>query len=131
MIKVLVAGKRKPGISRHAMQHHALAVHADLVKTSPGFWQHCHRYVQNHIVGGFEMVDGRLVTTENTDFDVVAEFWFDDTQDAVKAWTSDDYVNILRPDELQIADVEAPYLMLVTTEHVIGGSNPAMRGGFC
>ncbi|AWW35534.1 MULTISPECIES: EthD domain-containing protein [Streptomyces] len=130
MIKVLVAGKRKPGLSRHQMQHHALSVHADLVKSAPGFWQHCHRYVQNHVIGGFGLADGQLVTTDATDFDVVAEFWFDSTDSAMKAWTSDDYLNLLRPDELKIADSDAPFLMLYGTEHVIGGSDPAMRGSF-
>lgn len=128
MIKVLVAGKRKPGITREEMHHHALAVHAHLVKTCPGFWQYCHRYVQNHVIAQIDFETGEMMPDGESEYDVLAEFWFDDIETAMKAWGSDDYKRMLRPDEAKIADLDAKFLMLFCNEHVIGGSNPAMRG---
>lgn len=128
MIKILVAGKRKPGISRHEMHNHALNIHARLVQTCPGFWTYCHRYVQNHVIGQVDFETSAILPEGDTDYDVLAEFWFDDIETAMKAWASEDYKNILRPDEAKIADLDAKFLMLACNEHVIGGSNPAMRG---
>lgn len=124
MIKVIVAGRRKPGMTRDEIHQHALMVHAKLVETCPGFWQHCHRYVQNHIIGQIDFETGQMMPVGEAAYDVLSEFWFDSVETAMKAWGSDDYNRILKPDEQNISDPDAPYLMLFMTEHVIGGSNP-------
>lgn len=128
MIKVMVAGKRKEGMTRDEHHFHALTVHAKLVETCPGFWQHCHRYVQNHIIGQVNFNTGQMMPNGESDYDVLSEFWFDSIDVAMKAWGSDDYFRILRPDEENISNPDAPYLMIFMTEHVIGGSNPLMSG---
>jgi len=126
MIKVIVAGRRKAGMTRDQMHHHALAVHAKLVQTCPGFWQHCHRYVQNHIIGQIDFETGKMLPVDATEYDVLSEFWFDDIETAMKAWGSADYFRILQPDEKNITDPGVKFLMLFMTEHLIGGSNPTM-----
>lgn len=128
MIKVIVAGRRKEGMTRDAMHLHALAVHAKLVQTCPGFWQHCHRYVQNHIFAQVDFKTGKIMENGASDYDVLSEFWFDDVETALKAWGSDDYMRILKPDEDNITDAGVEFLMFFMTEHLIGGSNPAMSG---
>jgi uncharacterized protein (TIGR02118 family) len=128
MIKVMVAGRRKAGMTRDEMHRHALMVHAKLVQTCPGFWQHCHRYVQNHIIGQVDFETGTLMNPDENEYDVLSEFWFDSIETAMKAWSSDDYFRILKPDEQKITDPGVKYLMLFTTEHLIGGSNPTMSG---
>jgi uncharacterized protein (TIGR02118 family) len=128
MIKVIVAGRRKAGMTRDEMHQHVLMVHAKLVQTCPGFWQHCHRYVQNHVIGQVDFESGKLIAGDCPEYDVLSEFWFDSIETAMKAWSSADYFRILKPDELKITDAEVKYLMLFTTEHLIGGSNPAMSG---
>jgi hypothetical protein len=128
MIKVIVAGRRKPGMSLDEIRQHALCVHAKLVETCPGFWQHCHRYVQNHIIGQVDFETGEMMPIGEANYDILSEFWFDSVETAMKAWGSDDYKRVLKPDEQNISDPDAPYLMLFMTEHVIGGSNPLMSG---
>ncbi len=114
-------------MTRDEMHQHALIVHAKLVQTCPGFWQHCHRYVQNHIIGQVDFETGTMMQGD-AEYDVLSEFWFDSIETAMKAWRSDDYFRILKPDEQKISDPGVKYLMLFTMEHLIGGSNPTMSG---
>lgn len=127
MIKVIVAGKRKAGMTRAQHHQHALEVHAELVKSCPSFWKYCHCYVQNHIVGQVNFETGEMFEADQGDYDVMSEFWFDSEADARKFWSSEEYHRILKPDEEKISDAGAPYLMLFVNEHLIAGASPLMH----
>ncbi len=126
MIKVIVAGKRKAGMTRQQHHQHAIEVHAELVKSCPAFWQYCRCYVQNHITGQVDFETGEMLDDASSQYDVLSEFWFDSLADAKKWWSSDDYFRILKPDEEKISEPGAPYLMLFMDEHLIAGASPLM-----
>lgn len=127
MIKVMVAARRRPDMSREEFHLHALTTHANLVKVCPGFWKRCLHYTQNHIIGQFDPRTQAMTEGGATDYDVISEFWFDSEESALAAWTNEDFLRIVRPDGAKIVDPDAPYLIFHALEHPIGGHGPKGR----
>ena len=126
MIKVIVLGNRKPGMDLDEFRDYCVNKHAPLVRSCPWFWQRCNRYVQNHVFGVVDFQTRKVVTGEKFRFDVCAEFWFDSVEQALAAFSCEDHQRLLRPDELEFGDVQGDAVMLLTTEHLLGGSHPIL-----
>jgi uncharacterized protein (TIGR02118 family) len=104
MVKQIFLVKRKPGTSFDEYKKYYLGHHVPLVKkTMPGI---C-KYVIN-----FALQRGK-----ETPWDSIGELFWDDIESIVKFFKSDDYKNIIAPDEEKFIDREASQVIL--TEETI------------
>ncbi len=95
MIKTIALIRRKPGISREEFMRHYEDVHAPLAMAClPGL----RGYVRNFAIAA--------PGSEDPDFDVVSEFWFDDAAalQAVHDFLRSDAARALREDEARFID---------------------------
>ena len=86
--------------------------HAPLFCALPAVRQHVRRYVQCHTVPA--SVPGLLPVT----FDGITELWFDDVAGLEAVFTSESYMEEIRPDEAQFLDLHACECVL-STESVL------------
>ena len=98
MIKLIVAIKRKPGMSQEAFLQHWRTNHAELVSTNPASRKYIRKYVQCH------------TTPENylqgeAAYDGTAEIWFDSIEDKDRFFNDPDYLAHIQPDESRFADM--------------------------
>ena len=80
MVKLIVCAKRKPGITREEFGRYWRESHGPLVKSVSEFIRHVRKYVQCHMVSN----SGPLGT--GTDYDGIAELWYDSAEDVNRAF---------------------------------------------
>jgi len=114
MVKLIACARRKPGMTHEEFDRYWRDNHGPLVRSVPEFIRYVRRYVQCHIVSG----SGPLGT--GSDFDGVAELWFDSLDDLNKAFSEPRYLEIIRPDECKFCDLETT-VAFVTEELPIHG----------
>jgi len=114
MVKLIVYAKRKPGITREEFGRYWRESHGPLVKSVSEFIRHVRKYVQCHIV------NSAVPLGTSSDYDGVAELWFDNLDELNKAFTEPRYLEIIRRDELKFADI-ANCVSIVTEELTIHG----------
>lgn len=100
MVKLIACVKRKPGLTREEFSRHWRENHGPLVCSVPEFMRHVRKYVQCHLIGETGPVGAP------TDYDGVAELWFDSAQEIERAFAEPRYLEIIRPDELKFIDIE-------------------------
>jgi len=99
MVKLIVCAKRKPEISHEEFARYWRENHGPLVKGVPEFIRHVRRYVQCHIVSNSAPLGA------SSEYDGVAELWFDSVDELNKAFSEPRYLELIRPDELKFADL--------------------------
>jgi len=109
MVKLIVCAKRKPGITHEEFDRYWRENHGPLIKSVPEVIRHVRKYVQCHIVKNAAPLGA------GSDFDGVAELWFDNVDELSKAFTEPRYLEIIRPDELRFVDL-ANCVSMVTEE---------------
>lgn len=114
MVKLIVCAKRKPGISHEEFARYWRENHGPLVKGVPEFIRHVRRYVQCHILSNSAPLG------VGSDYDGVAELWFDSIDELNKAFSEPRYLELIRPDELKFADL-GNCVSFVTEEVPISG----------
>jgi uncharacterized protein (TIGR02118 family) len=114
MVKLIICAKRKPGITHEEFGRYWRENHGPLVKSVPEFIQHVRKYVQCHVVSGAAPLGA------TSDYDGVAELWFDNVDELNEAFTEPRYLEIIRPDELKFADL-VNCVSIVTEEVPICG----------
>ena len=114
MVKPIVCAKRKPGIAHEEFAHYWRENHGPLVKSVPEFIRHVRKYVQCHIVSKSAPLGA------SSEYDGVAELWFDSVDELNSAFNEPRYLEIIRPDELKFADL-ANCVSFVTEELPIYG----------
>jgi len=100
MVKLIVCAKSKPGISHEEFARYWRENHGPLVKGVPEFIRHVRRYVQCHIVSNSAPLGA------SSEYDGVAELWFDSVDELNKAFSEPRYLELIRPDELKFADLD-------------------------
>lgn len=120
MIKLIIMAKRKPGLSLEEFNRYWREKHGPLVLNTPDFARHIRRYVQCHKTeasnSGF--------FSGSSEFDGVGELWFDDMESMERAFREPQYLEVVRPDELNFVDLEGCRVMLVeeVPQHAPAGS---------
>jgi len=114
MVKLIVCAKRKTGITHEEFSRYWRQNLGPLVKSVPEFIRHVRKYVQCHIVSNSAPLGA------SSDYDGVAELWFDSVDELNKAFNEPRYLEVIRPDELKFADL-VNCVSIVTEEIPIHG----------
>lgn len=113
MITLIVAAKRKAGMSREEFEDHWLNRHAPLVLSVPEFARHLKRYALYPLADDGEAPGlGSL-----PGYDGVGQLWFESVDKMMEAFSEPKYLELIRPDEEMFLDRDA-CLTFVTQEHV-------------
>lgn len=119
MIKLMIIGRRAPGISRSAAHRHLRDVHGQMVVRPPAAAGAMPRdYVQNHVLDGAYPGGNGQHTTER---DLVTELWFDDIGQLRASTSTAYYLENLKPDEPQFVDDSSVEKMVVRPEILLEG----------
>lgn len=112
MIKVTIHLRRNPAFTREAFIAYHRAEHAKLFTSLPVVKDTVRRYVQQHAIP----LD--IPGLPLSEFDGVTELWFDDVEAFGLCFSDDDYMRIVRPDEIKLLDLHACQ-MIISTENVV------------
>ncbi|MGD1002247.1 MAG: EthD domain-containing protein [Candidatus Brocadiia bacterium] len=112
MLKLIVAVKRRQGMSVEEFHNHWSTVHANLIKTTPVCRRYIRKYVQCHTVPE-EYVSG------DAPYDGTAEVWFDSVADKEAFFQHPEYLAKIRPDELLFADLEKTKFFVTREERIL------------
>jgi len=112
MIKLIVAVKRKAGMSAEEFHRHWRTTHAELVGTNPASRRCIRKYIQRHTLPG-EYVGGAVA------FDGTAKLWFDCIEDKDRLCSDPDYLALIRPDESRFADMTGTVFFVTAEETVL------------
>lgn len=123
-MKLIIIGRRAPGISRQACHRHLRDVHGQLVVFPPAdAGAMPGDYVQNHVIDGvYPTGDG----PGSIERDLVTEIWFDDF-DHLRASTETAYYrSVLKPDEPRFVDERTVEKLPVRPTDILAGENPGL-----
>ena len=98
MIKLSILMVRRSDISYEDFIHHWREVHAPLFAAQPESRKYVRRYSQDHRTG--DVLPGTIASN----FDGIAEIWFDDISAAKAFFASDGYQRNVIPDEEAFMD---------------------------
>lgn len=122
--KMMISGRRRPGMTFAEMRRYMLNVHGPLVISDDYFCStYIGRYVQNHVLDagyGREAPFARDMVTELSSADP-SKLPFMPTEPHMK--------NVVEPDERNFAHPTDRFLMPVSETHVIAPPQPAGRSG--
>ena len=105
MIKLIVAIKRRQGMSPEAFHDYWRTTHAELVQSIPAARRYIRRYVQAHTLP-------QAYEQGEVAFDGTAELWFDSVEDQQAFFSDPDYLRVVKPDESRFADMERTVFFL-------------------
>ena len=100
MIKLIVAVKRRVGMTPEAFQTYWKHTHAPKVKAAACSARYVKRYVQCHTLLS-DYADNNA-----PDFDGTAELWFDSIADKEAFYSDPEYLRDIAPDEPNFADMK-------------------------
>jgi len=116
VLKLIIACRRNPALSRQEFAEYHTGPHAKLVYSVPEFAQYLRKYQQNHIImpaTAFGLYGG---ADDHTDRDVIASLWFDSIATLQQAFNEPKYLEVIRPDEMKFADLDDPYISFMLTQ---------------
>ncbi|AYR23099.1 hypothetical protein RC54_04375 [Herbaspirillum rubrisubalbicans] len=120
MIKLMIIGRRRAGITRRAMQHHMLNIHAPLVlefiAAHPA--EAPKRYAQNHFIDATHALGSPAESDWALDRDFVTQVWATSPAEAMAALALPFYQEKLRPDEENFVDQSTVSKFMVQEELV-------------
>jgi uncharacterized protein (TIGR02118 family) len=116
MIKVITLLKRKPGLSRAEFSRYWRESHAKVALAFSGS-RRIRKYVQNHMLDPASL--GNWPGALNSEWDGVAEVWFDSLDDLLEAMNDPDYMKVVRPDEEKFSDLASAQTFIVEENTVI------------
>lgn len=111
MIKLIVAIRRRSGMSPEDFQYHWRNQHATLVRDCPATGKYVRKYVQCRTILD-EYAQSQVA------FDGTAELWFDTVADKDAFFSDPDYLRDVNPDEERFADM-AQTAFFVTEEELV------------
>jgi uncharacterized protein (TIGR02118 family) len=100
MIKMTVAVKRRPDLSRQDFARHYRDRHGPLVRTVHAYRAHCLKYIQNQA-----LYNTAFPVAEGDEWDAVTELWYEDLREFEAASTAPEYMAQIRPDEIRFVDM--------------------------
>lgn len=114
MIKVCVYLARRAATTPEEFSAYWRDEHAPLLLSLDGFTSRVRRYVQQH---SLREVPGELPLLH---FDGVAEMWLDQLGDLFEMFQSQEYQQVVIPDEGKFLDRSKTSLLLTTEHSIIG-----------
>ncbi len=114
MIKFTILLRRKPSITHDEFVSYHREQHAPLFCGLPEVRQHVRRYVQCHTIPA--SIPGLPPIT----FDGITELWFDDVAALEAVFSSQKYMETIRPDEAKFLDLHACEFVLSSESVFIG-----------
>lgn len=103
------------GMSVTEFQRYWLDRHAPLVRSVAPFWNSIRRYVQNHGIPAWSR--GLSVNGKISPFVGVAELWFDSIEGIEHAFTEEEYMEKVKPDEGRF--IAKPTTRFIISEYVV------------
>ena len=119
MVKFVILPRRKPSLSQEAFVSHHQDRHAPLFCALPEVMQHVGRYAECHTVPA--SIPGMPPVT----FDGITELWFDDPAGLKAEFSSQSYMQTIRPDEAALLNLEAcEFVLSAETVMIPAGATP-------
>jgi uncharacterized protein (TIGR02118 family) len=112
MIKLSILMVRRTELTYEQFMQHWREIHGPLFAAQPETKQYVRRYIQDHVTGN--TLPGATVS----DYDGIAEIWFDDITRARAFFESDGYIQNIIPDEEAFMD-RKHCAFIWTTEHFV------------
>lgn len=126
MIKLMIASRRRAGMSRQEYHRYYQKVHAaKILAGPPELLADMNRYVQNEVLDGVYGVPATKLLPL-ADFDSVSEITFPDPAAASRSVEYPYYRTVIQPDEPNFADETSLVVMMVAEE---GEAVPRPRNG--
>lgn len=124
MVKLMILGRRAPGITRAKAQYHLMHVHGRLVLLPPADAgaMPCD-YAQNHVIDGTYPAQGAHAIER----DLLTEIWFDDMRSLQASTSTPYYLANLKPDEPRFVDDASVVKMLVRPEILVDGPKGVVK----
>ncbi len=113
-LKVDILSRRLERLTHAQYLAHWRDVHAPLFRSQPIVKQYVRRYIQSRII------DDRPRGLFNSSVDGVVQLWFDDMDGYKAFYASDNYRDVIQPDEQRFTDADRSE-MIFTHETVIIG----------
>jgi uncharacterized protein (TIGR02118 family) len=107
MIKLIIAIKRKQGMSPKDFHAYWRTQHATLVKSCPASQRYVRKYVQCHTLE-------QEYSAGEPAFDGTAELWFESVAEKERFFSDPDYLAQVQPDEARFSDM--PHCKFFMTE---------------
>lgn len=101
MVKLTICARRCADLTHEQFDTYWRDQHGPLIRATTEFSRHVRGYVQCHGVGSAGSFG------VESDWDGIAELWFDDVESMQRAFAEPRYLEVIRPDELKFADIEA------------------------
>lgn len=118
MIKLVIATRRRPGMTGDEFRRYVKDVHGLLVVQDPDNTGVIRKYVQNHVFDagyGSEIHRGYPAVSER---DIITELWFDGPEQIQQARSTPMYRETIGPDEDNFADQSSVLALVVREEDV-------------
>jgi uncharacterized protein (TIGR02118 family) len=112
MVKLIVAIKRKQGMSPKDFHDHWGAQHATLVKSCPASRRYIRKYVQCHTLE-------EEYSAGEPPFDGTAELWFESAAEKERFFSDPDYLAQVKPDEARFSDMSRTLFFLTEYKPII------------
>ncbi len=114
MLKLDILVRRRPDLSHEQFLAHWRDVHGPLFSSQPEVKRRIRRYLQSRIV------DDKPEGFPISDFDGIAQLWFDDVAGFQAFFASQNYKDVIKPDEERFTDPKRCEFVL-STEHILIG----------
>ena len=114
LIKLNILVPRRPDITHEEFSRHWRDTHGPLFASQPEVKQFVRKYVQDHRTGAAPTEFGP------TDFDGIAEIWFDDMTGFRGVFDSKNYRDVVTPDEERFVDRKRAQFLISEENAVIG-----------
>ena len=116
MVKVIIAGRRRAGLTRAGLTRHLREIHGPMVVAAPADSGPMPTgYVQNHVRDGVYPASG-------VERDFITEVWFPSPEVARASTMTPYYESVLKPDEPRFVNL-ASVQRCVAIEHVVKQSD--------
>lgn len=112
MIKVTILLTRNEALTREQFIAYHRTEHAALFSSIPVVKETVRQYVQQHALGV------TIPGLPPEKYDGVTELWFDDLDGFGRCFSDDDYMRLVRPDEMKFLNLEACEIV-ITHENVV------------
>lgn len=114
MLKVDILSRRRPDMTHEQFVRHWRDVHGQLFASQPVVQQHVRRYVQSRLIANAP----KGIALAN--IDGVAQLWFDDLDGFNGVFGSQNYREVIRPDEEKFTDDRLVRLIFSEETTIIG-----------
>lgn len=114
MIKLDILVRRRPDLTHEEFVAHWRDVHGPLFSRQPIVKDHVRRYLQSRTI------ETRPAEYLLSDVDGIAQIWFDDLDGVRALFSSQNYRDVIKPDEEQFTDPKRCEFVL-STEHTLIG----------